>query len=100
MPTASADARRRRSLIASTCVQNEALGTTDFVDSKGSVRARRRAAERQRALFLTLSAQLVFRTTPLERHRVVAQIGTACPGASAVLTAPVPDEADAGVACS
>ena len=100
MPTASADARlwRRRSLIASTCVQNEALGTTDFVDSKGSVRARRRAAERLRGV--TRRAQLVFRTTPLERHRVVAQIGTACPGASAVLTAPVPDDADAGVACS
>ena len=33
-----ADLRR---LISSTCVQNEALGTTDFIDKGGSVRVLR-----------------------------------------------------------
>jgi len=43
-------------LLACSRLENQALGTTDFVDKKGG---------------------LVFRTTPLERRRVVLQLGTA-----------------------
>jgi len=43
-------ALRRLRLISSTCVQNEALGTTDFVDKGGSVRARRALRSRRDSL--------------------------------------------------
>ena len=75
-------------LITSERVENDALGTTDFVDKKGSVRVACGAREPTRgsarchnALTNVRRCQLVFRTTPLERHRVVAQLGTACAGA-------------------
>jgi hypothetical protein len=85
--------RPRGRLIAAERVENEALGTTDFFDKSGSVSARPRVwrcvcvaalrclrpAERPPRRH----AQLVFRTTPLERHRVVAQLGTASAGAHA-----------------
>jgi tRNA-dihydrouridine synthase 2 len=45
-----------KKIVACTVVQNEALKTTDFVDKSGGV---------------------AFRTTPEEKHRLVAQIGTA-----------------------
>lgn len=47
-----------RRLALSTPVENAHLGTTDFVDDKGVI---------------------IFRTTPMERERVVLQIGTASP---------------------
>lgn len=45
-----------KKVLASTLVKNDALCTVDFVDKSGG---------------------LVFRTTPQEKHRLVAQIGTA-----------------------
>ena len=47
-----------RSLISSTCVQNEVLGTTDFIDQKGSVRVLPRAAEQPLQPLLTPARSL------------------------------------------